>query len=185
MSYEPDLLLVNANVLTMDPGRPAASAVAVAGGRLVGVFYGGPGVTAREVIDLRGLTLIPGFHDAHNHMIGFGLSLTEVDLRTASQDELYARVAAKAATTPEGEWVIGSGYDQTRTGAHPHRDALDAIAPNHRVWLKHTSSHMCVVNSLVLRDLGIERDAPHVDGGRGTADASGRPTGLLEERAQQ
>ena len=185
MPYEPDLLLVNANVLTMDRGRPTASAVAVAGGRVVGIYDGEPDVTAKDVIDLRGLTLIPGFHDAHNHMIGFGLSLTEVDLRTGSQDELYARVAAKAATTPEGEWVIGSGYDQTRTGAHPHRDALDAIAPNHRIWLKHTSSHMCVVNSLVLADLGIGETAPQVDGGRVTTDAAGRPTGLLEERAQE
>src|SRR5580692_8060701 len=185
MAYEPDLLLVNANVLTMDPEHPAASAVAVAGGRIVGVYDGKPDVTAKETIDLRGLTLIPGFHDAHNHMIGFGLSLTEGDLRVSSQDELYARVAAKAATTPEGGWVIGSGYDQTRTGAHPHRDALDAIAPRHRVWLKHTSGHMCVVNTLVLDDLGIGEIAPDVDGGRVTTDAAGRPTGLLEERAQQ
>src|SRR6202020_88404 len=124
MAYEPDLLLVNANVLTMDPKHPATSAVAVAGGRIVGVYDGEPDVTAKQTIDLRGLTLIPGFHDAHNHMIAFGLSLTEADLRVSSEDELYARVAAKAATTPEGGWVIGSGYDQTRTGAHPHRDAL-------------------------------------------------------------
>jgi hypothetical protein len=185
MPYEPDLLLVNANVLTMDRDRPTASAVAVAGGRIVGLYDGKPDVTAKDVIDLRGMTLIPGFNDAHNHMIGFGLSLTEVDLRVDSQEELYARVAAKAATTPEGEWIIGSGYDQTRTGAHPNRDALDAIAPNHRVWLKHTSSHMCVVNSLVLADLGIDETAPPVDGGRVTADAAGRPTGLLEERAQE
>jgi predicted amidohydrolase YtcJ len=185
MAYEPDLLLVNANVLTMDPEHPAASAVAVAGGRIVGVYDGKPDVTAKQTIDLRGLTLIPGFHDAHNHMIAFGLSLTEVDLRVSSQDELYARVAAKAAATPEGGWVIGSGYDQTRTGAHPHRDALDAIAPRHRVWLKHTSGHMCAVNSLVLADLGIGETVPQVDGGRVTTDAAGRPTGLLEERAQE
>jgi predicted amidohydrolase YtcJ len=193
MAYEPDLLLVNANVLTMDPDHPTASAVAVAGGRIVGVYDGKPDVTAKDVIDLRGLTLIPGFHDAHNHMIGFGLSLTEIDLRVDSQDELYARVAAKAATTPEGEWIIGSGYDQNRTGAHPHRDALDAVAPNHRVWLKHTSSHMCVVNSRVLADLGIGANGgtgtgdtvPQVDGGRVSTDEAGRPTGLLEERAQE
>src|SRR5271156_2542815 len=185
MPYEADLLLVNANVLTMDPERPTAGAVAVAGGRIVGVYDGKPDITGKAVIDLRGLTLIPGFNDAHNHMIGFGLSLTEIDLRTGSQDELYARVAAKAATTPAGEWIIGAGYDQTKTGAHPHRDALDAIAPQHRVWLKHTSSHMCVVNSLVLADLGIGEAAPAVDGGRVTTDAGGRPTGLLEERAQQ
>jgi predicted amidohydrolase YtcJ len=185
MPYEADLLLVNANVLTMDPERPTASAVAVAGGRIVGVYDGKPDITGKDVIDLRGLTLIPGFNDAHNHMIGFGLSLTEIDLRTGSQDELYARVAAKVATTPEGEWIIGSGYDQNRTGGHPHRDALDAIAPNHRVWLKHTSGHMCVVNGLVLADLGIDQTAPPVDGGRVTVDPAGRPTGLLEERAQE
>jgi len=193
MPYQPDLLLVNANVVTMDPGLPRAGAVAVAGGRVVGVHAGKPDVSAREVIDLRGLTLIPGFHDAHNHMIGFGLALTEIDLRVSSLDELYARVADSAAATPAGEWIIGSGYDQTRTGAHPHRDVLDTIAPNHRVWLKHTSSHMCVVNSLVLRDLGIGSDVgsgigetvPRVDGGRVTTDGAGRPSGLMEERAQE
>jgi predicted amidohydrolase YtcJ len=189
MPYEPDLLLVNANVITMDRDRPRAGAVAVAGGRVVGVYDGKPDVSAREVIDLRGLTLIPGFHDAHNHMIGFGLALTEIDLRVSSLDELYERVAAKAATTPAGEWIVGSGYDQTRTGAHPHRDVLDTIAPNHRVWLKHTSSHMCVVNCLVLQDLRIGIDAgetvPQVVGGRVATDGAGRPTGLLEERAQE
>ena len=53
------------------------------------------------------------------------------------------------------------------------------------LWLKHTSGHMCVVNSLVLRDLGLDAIAPHVDGGRVAADASGRPTGLMQERAQE
>ena len=189
MPYAPDLLLVNANVLTMDPARPRASAVAVAGGRIVGVGDDtaevAGGARARDVLDLKGATLVPGFHDAHNHMIGFGLSVTEIDLRVDSLDELYARVAARAAATPAGEWIVGAGYDQTKTGAHPHRDALDRVAPGHRVWLKHTSSHMCAVNSLVLRDLGIDADAPHVDGGRVAADAAGRPTGLMEERAQE
>jgi predicted amidohydrolase YtcJ len=187
--YAPDLLLVNANVLTMNPARPRASAVAVADGRIVEVAGDGEDLSdwadAWNVVDLKGATLIPGFHDAHNHMAGFGLSLTEVDLRTGSLDELYARVAARAAATPPGEWITGAGYDQTKTGGHPHRDALDAIAPQHRVWLKHTSGHMCVVNGLVLRDLGIDAVAPLVDGGRVATDAAGRPTGLLEERAQE
>src|ERR1700728_3916468 len=153
MPYAPDLLLINANVITMDPARPRGTTVGVAGGRIVGVGSDTSdaldGTRARDVLDLKGATLIPGFHDAHNHMIGFGLSLTEIDLRVDSLDELYARVAARAAITPAGEWIIGAGYDQTKTGAHPHRDALDQVAPDHRVWLKHTSSHMCVVNTRV------------------------------------
>ncbi len=185
MPYEADLLLVNANVLTIDPGRPRARAVAVSGGRIAGVYDGDPAITARSVVDLKGATLLPGFHDAHNHMIGFGLSRTEADLRVASLGELYDRVASHARTTKAGEWVVGSGYDQTKTGGHPHRDALDKVAPGHRVWLKHTSGHMCVVNSLVLADLGIDTAAPEVDGGRVATDEAGRPTGLLEERAQE
>jgi predicted amidohydrolase YtcJ len=186
MPCEADLLLVNANVLTIDPGRPRASAVAVRGDRITGVYDDTrPDITARNVVDLNGATLLPGFHDAHNHMIGFGLALTEVDLRVTSLDALYERVREQAQATPEGGWVVGSGYDQTKTGGHPHRDALDQAAPSRRVWLKHTSGHMCVVNSLVLADLGIHAAAPDIDGGRVTADDTGRPTGLLEERAQE
>ncbi len=189
MPSAPDLLFVNARVRTMDPARPRAAAVAVTGGRISGVgddpAEAAGGGRAAEVIDLGGATLIPGFHDAHNHMAGFGLSLSEVDLRAGRLDQLYARVQARAATLPAGAWIIGAGYDQTRTGAHPHRDELDQVAPGHRVWLKHTSGHMCVVNSLVLRDLGLDASAPELDGGRVAADAGGRPTGLLEERAQE
>src|SRR6201985_2874148 len=157
MPYAPDLLLVNANVRTMDPARPRATAVAVSGGRITGVADdavaaagGSAAIPPANVIDLKGAALIPGFHDAHNHMIGFGLSLTEVDLRVDDLDELYARVAARAAVTPAGEWIIGAGYDQTRTGAHPDRDGIDRVAPAHRVWLKHASTHLSVVGSLVL-----------------------------------
>ena len=185
MPYEPDLLLVNANVLTMDPRRPRARAVAVAGGRIIGVYSDKPDTPAAEVIDLNGATLIPGFHDAHNHMIGFGLTLRETDLHVSSLDELYARVTERARTTPAGDWVVGSGYDVNKIGGHPNRDVLDKIAPGRRVWLKHTSGHMCVVNSIVLGDLGIDVTAPPVSGGRVAADPSGRPTGVLEERAQE
>src|ERR1700677_4759684 len=112
MSYGPDLL-INANVLTMDPARPRATTVAVSGGRIVGVGDDTSdvldGARPRDVLDLKGATLVPGFHDAHNHMIGYGLSLTEIDLRVDTLDELYARVAATAATVPAGGWIVGAG----------------------------------------------------------------------------
>jgi predicted amidohydrolase YtcJ len=181
-----DLTLVNANVLTMDPdpsARPRASAVAIAGGRIEALD---PEPSGR-VVDLRGATVLPGFHDAHNHMIGFGRSLSEVDLSSppiGSLDELYAAVAGRAETTDPGEWVVGAGYDQNKLGGHPDRDALDRAAPGRRVWLRHTSGHMCVVNSVVLADLGLDAAATELPGGRVATDSGGRPTGLLEERAQ-
>ena len=183
-----DLLLVNANVLTMDPARPRATAVAITGGRISDLPADPGSVLAAQVIDLGGKTLLPGFHDAHNHMAWFGLSLTEVDLRSpavASLDELYAAVAARASVTAPGDWVVGAGYDQNKIGGHPDRDALDRAAPGRRVWLKHTSGHMCTVNSVVLADLGISAAAADVPGGRVVTDAAGRPTGLLQEQAQQ
>jgi len=179
-----DLALVNANVLTMDPARPRASAVAVTGGRIEALDAGAS--RAARVVDLRGATVLPGFHDAHNHMVGFGMSLSEVDISSppiGSLDELYAAIARRAEATAPGDWVIGSGYDQNKLGAHPDRDALDRAAPGRRVWLRHTSGHMCVVNTPVLAALGVDAAAIEVPGGR-VATADGRPTGLLEERAQ-
>jgi len=183
-----DLPLVNAKVLTMDPVRPRARSVAVAGGRIVALDADLADRPARSVIDLHGATLLPGFHDAHNHMAWFGLTLTEIDLRSTtvgSLDALYAAVASRAAQTEPGGWVVGSGYDQNKLGAYPDRDTLDRVAPGHRVWLRHTSGRMCVVNSQVLADLGMDAQPAEVPGGKVATDAAGRPTGLLEERAQE
>ena len=103
--YEPDLLLVNGNVLTMDPGHARASAVAVTGGRITAVYDGKPDTGAKDVIDLKGATLIPGFHDAHNHMIGFGLTLSDVDCRVTSLDEL-TRGSSDADDHPDADWIV-------------------------------------------------------------------------------
>jgi predicted amidohydrolase YtcJ len=182
-----DLMLVNGTVLTMDPARPRARSVAVTGGRILAVDLDPGDVPAREVVDLRGAALLPGFNDAHNHMASFGLSLTEVDLRATtvrSLEQLYAAVAARAERTPPDEWVVGVGYDQNKLEAHPDRDGLDRAAAGRRVWLRHTSGHMSVVSSAVLADLGLADHVIDVPGGAVIADASGRPTGLLQEKAQ-
>src|ERR1700760_4795475 len=150
-----DLLLVNANVLTMDPARPRARSVAAAGGRIIAVDPG-PELRAREVVDLGGATVLPGFHDAHNHMAWFGRTLSEADVRpdvAPTLADLYAAVTRQAENTAAGDWVTGAGYDQTKLGAHPDRDGLDRAAPGRRVWLRHTSGHMCVVSSAVLAEL--------------------------------
>jgi hypothetical protein len=184
-----DLLIVNANVLTMDPARPRARSVAVSGGRIVALdAVPLAGLPARDVIDLGGKTLLPGFHDAHNHMAWYGLTLVEVDLgetAVSSLDELYAAVADRARGTAADGWVIGSRYDQNKLGVHPDRDGLDRAAPGRRVWLRHVSGHMCVVSSAVLADLGMTDHPVDVPGGIVVTDAAGRPTGLLQERAQE
>jgi hypothetical protein len=172
-----DLLLTNCRVLTMD--GPDASALAILGDRIVALDE----VPARETVDLGGATVVPGFHDAHNHMAWYGLTLAEADLRVSTLDDLFSAIARQAAENPTG-WVVGSGYDENKVGRHPTRDDLDRIVPGREVWLKHVSGHMCVVNSPVLERLGLGERARDVSGGRVVTDSAGRPTGLLQEQAQ-
>lgn len=182
-----DLLLTNANVLTMDAERPSARAVGIVGNRIVSVLDDATGIDARHTVDLAGATLTPGFHDSHNHMAWFGLNLLEIDLSTppiSSLSDLYDAVAARAAGAGEHDWVVGSGYDQNKIGGHPDRDALDRAAGGRKVWLKHTSGHMCMVSSPVLAVLGLGEHATEVPGGLVVTDPAGRPTGLMQEQAQ-
>ncbi|ANH39706.1 N-substituted formamide deformylase precursor [Nocardioides dokdonensis FR1436] len=178
-----DLLLTNARVRTLEgPGRAdVARSVAVWRDRIVAVDEDVP---AHRVVDLDGAVVAPGFHDAHNHMAWFGQSLEELDLRLPTLEALYDAVARRARELPEGAWVIGAGYDENKIGAHPTRDGLDRAAGGRRVWLRHTSGHMCVASSALLDDLGLADAAVDVPGGRVVVDAAGRPTGLLQEQAQ-
>lgn len=179
-----DMVLVNGVIHT--GGQPASvSTLAIHRNRVVAIGEECDGLDARRRVDLAGLTVVPGFHDAHNHMTWFGMSLDELALSSPPiqrVEEIYDLVAARAAEQPDSSWIIGSGYDQNKLqGAHPHRDVLDRIAPRHHVWLRHSSGHMCVVNSLVLDQLDV---ANVPAGGDIVVDADGRPIGLLREQAQ-
>lgn len=177
-----DAVYENAQVLT--PGG-RTSAVAVLNGRIVALGDEAMALSAAGRVDLAGATVVPGFHDAHNHMAWFGMSLDEVPLgeaECASVTDVYDAIARRAAQQPPGTWVVGSGYDQNRLdGGHPTRHGLDRAAPEHHVRIKHTSGHMSVVNSLVLDKLDL---ANVPVGGDVVLDADGSPTGLLREQAQ-
>ncbi len=186
-----DLLLTDASVLTMAPQRAGvaqrAGAVALLGGRIVYVGPDAAGLTARRTMSLGGRCVVPGFHDAHQHMAWFGASLDEIDLSSppvSSLDDVAAAIAAAVASTPADRWIVGNGYDENKIGGHPDRDLLERVAPGRRVLLTHTSGHMSVVSSAVLADLGIADRGRDVTGGTVVVDASGRPTGLLQEQAQ-
>ncbi len=172
-----DTILTGLTAVTVDPAHPVAHRVGIHHGRVVALDDDLSGVSATEVIDLDGATVVPGFDDAHNHMVLYGLSLTELDLAsTRTLEEMYDAVAEQARAQPPGTWIIGFGYDQNKLGGHPARAALDRVAPDHLVWLRHTSAHMSVVNGRLLREIGDR--APE-------AGVANRDTGLLEEQAQE
>jgi predicted amidohydrolase YtcJ len=183
-----DTLFIRGDITTFDPERPSATSLAVLGGRVLAVGDDDlvERFTADRVIDLGGRCVVPGFNDAHNHMVFFGMTLADVDCSSPpmhSVADICDAIRRRAAETPEGGWVTGSGYDQNKLaeGRHPTAAELDAAAPNHRVWLKHTSGHMCTVNTAVL---DMIRDTPVPSGGEMGVDADGQWNGLVMEQAQ-
>lgn len=189
----PDLILFGGNLITIDPAQPRAQAIAIRGETILAVGADADvlslaGAGTRRT-DLHGMTVVPGFNDAHNHMVFFGQQLKGVDLQTnpaRSIAEVVTRVRKAAVSRPPGTWLSAYGYDNNLLPGrdHPTRHDLDAAAPEHMVQCGHTSGHMCVLNSKALAACAITRETPDPEGGKIARDAAGEPTGLLLELAQ-
>ncbi len=190
-SAPPDLILTNARVLTMDRRQPSAEVVAVRDGRIVwtGAHYDiGPlKSSAAKVIDCGGGTLLPGFHDAHMHLLSYAASRLEVDCRPSSVssiNDVKRVIRERASRTPNGEWIRAWGYDETslRDQRHPTRRDLDEATSAHPVRLDHRSGHASVLNSLALERVGISSSFSEPDGATIERELdSGEPSGLLLE----
>lgn len=170
-----------------------ASAIAVSGGRVVATgsdtdLDGLIGAGTR-VIELAGRAVVPGFNDAHEHLLHLGLAQLEVNLRAEevrTLEELLRRVKERVARAKPGEWIVGGRYDHFELDVkrHPYREELDQVAPDNPVFLKRTCGHMGVANSLALRLAGVGEKLPQPPGGH-VESQNGRLTGLLQERAQE
>lgn len=180
-----DALITNARVQTMDPARPVASAIGIWGGRVVGLDSEVSDLPTHRRIDARGMTVIPGFHDAHNHMATFGRSLLNIDAGAMrSIDELLAAIRSLAAREPDREWIVADSYDQHQLGGHPTRAALDAAAPGRQVIVNHRTTHMLIASTPVFERVGaLHSDWPVPPGGFVERDSDGSPTGLVGEQA--
>lgn len=185
-----DRILYNANILTQDARTPRARALAISGGRIVAAGFDDDVLplatahTARE--NLGGRTVIPGLCDAHIHWLWTARTLREVDIfEVPTRATAISRVAERAAALPPGAWITGQGWSQDvwPDKAFPTAQELDAVTPDHPVYLRSKSVHAFWVNSAALRIAGINRDTPDPDGGVIHRDAQGEPTGLLLETA--
>ncbi len=193
----PDLLLVNARPLNIDAGaghsRPATWVVAVKDGFITAVAPNRgefPSLgRSTKVVDCRGLTLMPGFVDAHCHLLALASSLQGLDCRppeVSSIPRLQQSLQERSLATPPGRWVRGFGYDHGALAEkrHPTRWDLDPFSAGRPVRLDHRSGHASVLNSRALELAGIGDDTPDpVDGVIDRNPSTGRPTGLLLEMA--
>ncbi len=189
----PDLVILDANIITVDDENPRAEALAIKGDKIALV---GSTAEIRQsvgkstvVIEARGKTVTPGFIDAHCHpraIYGFESPHFRVDLSPKSVKtvaDLIEALKQKAKITPRGRWVRGSRYQDTKLGRHPTRRDLDRASAVHPIHITHSSGHVSVVSSLALKAAGITRDTPDPAGGAFDRDEGGEPNGICRESA--
>lgn len=185
------LVLHGGRIWTGDPDRPAATAIAIRGPRIVAVgdddqILACAGPSTRR-IDLRGLRVVPGLTDAHVHFIEGGSELLAPDLRTATSEEEFAgRVGKAVSELPTGAWLTIGQWDHESWpgGDLPTREVLDRFTPDHPVFLSRLDGHMAIANSVALRIAGVTATTESPPGGTIVRDAeTGEPTGVLKDNA--
>lgn len=177
---------VGGTVWTAGYGAPRELDVLVDNGHVARVARSGElDTSGADLVDLKGRLLVPGFQDAHAHPLLAGTNLLSCDLSELSAgDQILDRVAAYAANLPQGAWVLGGGWEREafpRSG--PTREQLDAVTGGRPALLRSFDCHGAWTNSAALELAGVDRDTPDPEHGFFVRDASGAPTGMLEERA--
>jgi predicted amidohydrolase YtcJ len=182
------LAIVNARIWTGDPARPWAEALAVRGDEIA--LVGGSDEVRRAAsgvtpIDAGGRLVVPGFIDTHVHFVDGGFRLASVQLRDArTREDFVDRIAAFARTVPAGTWITGGDWDHSLWGGElPVRQWIDAVTPDHPVFVNRLDGHMALANSAALKAAGVTRGTGDVEGGEIVRDATGEPTGLLKDNA--
>jgi len=198
-----DIVLVGGRVYTLDPSRPWAEGLAITGDRIAAV-----GTTAEirrvagprtRLIDLKGAFVSPGFNDAHVHVDATGALLVGVNLLDVhSEPPFVERVRGAASRLPKGSWILRGdwgAYEQWSAGSAgatpdaaaapftPHRRMIDAVSPDHPVFVNRFDRSMFLANGLALKLAGITESTPAPPGGEIVKDADGRLTGILKGAA--
>jgi len=185
-----DVIFTNAHVWTVDQAQPTAGAVAIVGEKIVEVGttekiekWRGP---TTRVIDAHAHTVMPGFNDAHVHLLEAGLRLGDIALKDAKTPAEFARrIAERAKGTRKGEWILGGQWDDQLWDppALPTAALIDAQTPTTPVFVKRYDGHMGLANSLAMRLASITAQTPNPPGGAIVRDAAGNPTGIFKDAA--
>jgi predicted amidohydrolase YtcJ len=194
-SPEPDLVVYNAKVYTMDNATPRAEAFATKGGRFVAVGSTADirALAARrtQTFDAQQMTIVPGFTDCHNHAGGTTL-LYEVlvgnpfEVEFVTIDSIVQKLRAKARETPAGSWVEGYFFDDTKLEEKRALNArdLDLVSTEHPVAVHHRGGHTSFYNTKALAMARVTKDTPNPAGGTFDKDASGELNGRVTDRAR-
>jgi predicted amidohydrolase YtcJ len=182
---------LHGRIYTNDPKQPWASAIAVRDEKILCIgsieqvlLECGGAAAGSETVQLKGHFVLPGFNDAHTHLGGAARDKLALSLNgVGSVEELQKRVREAVGQHKIGEWIVGSGWDQTLwpDKKFPSRQQLDEVSPDNPVYLVHISGHVAVANSAAFKLSEITNDTKNPQGGEIERDADGVPTGMLKE----
>ena len=192
---DPDLVVINAKVYTVDARAPRAEAFAVTGGRFSAV-----GTTAdiralagksTQTFDAKGMTVVPGFTDCHNHA-GGDVLLYEVlvgnpfEVEFVTVGSIIDKLRTKARQTPPGTWVEGFFFDDTKVKDKRELNVhdLDEVSLEHPVVVRHRGGHTSFYNSKALQMAGVTKSTPDPAGGTFDKDSHGELNGRVTDRAR-
>jgi predicted amidohydrolase YtcJ len=194
-TQDPDLVVYNAKVYTMDAGAPRAEGFAVKAGRFVAVGSSADmralAGTSTQRYDAKQMTIVPGFIDCHNHAGGTTLLYDvlvgnpfEVEFVTIKS--IVEKLREKAQKTPAGEWVEGYFFDDTKLkdGRELNVHDLDEVSKDHPVAVQHRGGHTSYYNSKALEMAGVTKATPNPPGGTFDKDALGDLNGRVTDRAR-
>jgi len=184
------LAIINGTVWTGDPSKPWAEALALSGERIAAV-----GSTSEitkltdastRIIDAHGGMMAPGFIDSHVHFLSGGMNLASVQLRDArTPAEFISRIKAFAATVSPGTWITGGDWDHENWGGElPKSSWIDSVTPNNPVWINRLDGHMALANGAAMRAAKLPPTGGDVSGGTIVRDATGHPSGVFKDNAQ-
>ena len=184
-----DVIVINGKVYAADGGADLAEAVAIRGNKVIRVGSNREIQRLKRaqtvVVDARGGAVMPGFIDAHAHLISGGLSLDQISLGDAATvDEIKDTIRVWSEAHPERAWITGRGwYYQPFNGAMPTRQMLDALVPDRPAYLIAYDGHTGWANTKALKAAGITRRTKSPANGAIVKDSRGEPTGALKEAA--
>jgi predicted amidohydrolase YtcJ len=185
------LMIINATIFAVDKQHPKAEAMAAIADRIVAVgsrveidLWRGP---QTQVIDAGGKLLLPGFNDSHVHFINGGAQLDRVDLKNAETPQEFAqRIAAQVSKTEKGEWILGGDWDETKWPKPelPTKELIDTETGDTPIFVNRYDGHESLANSAAMKLAGVSAKTANVPGGVIVRDASGNPTGIFKDAAQ-
>jgi len=182
-----DVILHHAHIITLDPAHPHATALAIHNGRILAVGNDDeilPLATPHtRSYHMGGRVVMPSLTDAHIHWQKTAIALQQITIFEASKQHILEQVREQAQRLEAGEWVVGHGWSQDfwEEKAFPTALDLDAVAPQHPVYLTGKSYHVAWVNSLAMQHAQLSASTPDPVGGGFMRDEHGAPSGILLE----